>query len=139
MVIWKASGSEPTFISTNKLRNFPHTCRRDQEKGPGLFLPPGVCRDRITVSLRCRALKESTNQRGAPQVGTSGFASCLINRMFLLNTNIKMVCQYTNIHVSHSCSAKYFPFQIWQTEVRNQYITSVRSSCGSGASGQRTM
>lgn len=101
MAIWKASGFEPISISTNKLRNLPHTCKRDQEKGPGFLPAPRVH----------RSLKESHNQREAPQVGTSGFASCLINRMFLLNTNTKMICQYTNILVSHSCSGKYFPFR----------------------------
>lgn len=74
MVICKASGFEPAFISTNKLRNLPYTCRRDQEKGPGLLLPPRVHRGHITMSLRCRELKENLNQRGAPQVGTLDFS-----------------------------------------------------------------
>lgn len=137
MVIWKALGFEPTFLSTSKLRNLSHICEREQEKSLGLLPPPWVHRDSVTISLRSGALKESSTYRGAPQAGTSGFAWWLIYRILLLNTDIKMVCQYTYIHMSHSCSAKYFPFQIWRTEVRTQYVTSVRSSCGSGASSQR--
>lgn len=118
MVIWKALGFEPTFLSTSKLRNLSHICEREQEKSLGLLPPPWVHRGSVTVSLRSGALKESSTYREAPQAGTSGFAWWLIYRILLLNTDVKMVCQYTYIHVSHSCSAKYFPFQIWRTEVR---------------------
>lgn len=71
MVIWKASEFEPTFISTfNKLRNIPHTCKRDQEKGR-------VQRDRITIVTQVQSPEREHQLEG--NISGKDFWICLMS------------------------------------------------------------